>query len=43
MSAKKQKSRSARPISAPENAVAQLSLRLLQQLAVLLLAVLGFL
>ena len=43
MSAKKQKSRSARPISAPENSVAQLSLRLLQQLAVLLLAVLGFL
>ena len=43
MSAKKQKSRRTRPISAPENSVAQLSLRLLQQLAVLLLAVLGFL
>ncbi|MEA4915201.1 MAG: transglutaminase-like domain-containing protein [Christensenella sp.] len=43
MSAKQQKSRSARAIPTPENSVAQLSLRLLQQLAVLLLAVLGFL
>ncbi|MDD4312640.1 MAG: transglutaminase-like domain-containing protein, partial [Eubacteriales bacterium] len=43
MSETKQKPRRARAVPARENTIAQVSLRLLQQLAVLLLAVLGFL